>query len=72
MKPLHVSTETQSIKDTKSLGTIKMFILHCTYFGLLKILDAFIFGRIKTIQTFFGSYMYLYVTCIYKKVKMNS
>lgn len=52
MKPLRVSTKAQSIKDTKSLGTIKTFILHCTYFRLLKILDAFILGRIKTIQTF--------------------
>jgi len=71
MKPLRVSTKAQSIKDTKTFGTIKTFILHCTYFGLLRILDAFIFGCIKTIQTFL-EVPNLYVACMYKKVKTNS
>lgn len=66
MKPLRVSTKAQSIKDTKSLGTIKMVILHCTYFGLLRILDAFIFGRIKTIQTLLQVKYMLHVYVVVK------
>ena len=66
MKPLRVSTKAKSIKDTKSLGTIKMFILHCAYFKLLKILDAFIFGCIKTIQTFLEVIFMLHVYVVVK------